>query len=371
MGARPNFMKIAPVIDALGALDDDVVQTLVHTGQHYDEEMSQVFFRDLGLRTPDVNLGVGSGSHAAQTAAVMAACEPVLQRERPDWVVVVGDVNSTLAATVTAAKMGLKVAHVEAGLRSFDRTMPEERNRVVTDHLADLLLTPSRDADANLAREGIAAERIRFVGNVMIDTLVRLLPVAERRWPETSERLRGLGRPGGLERGEYALVTLHRPSNVDGPEALKAIMADLAFLAESMPVIFPVHPRTRARLEAMGTADVNGSVKMIEPLGYLDFLSLQANARLVVTDSGGLQEETTFLGVPCITVRENTERPITIEQGTNTLVPPSGLREALVQALSKLKPRRREATAGPSIEYWDGRAGERVAAALTGALGGS
>jgi UDP-N-acetylglucosamine 2-epimerase (non-hydrolysing) len=362
VGARPNFMKIAPVIDALSALDDDVIQTLVHTGQHYDEEMSQVFFRDLGLRTPDVNLGVGSGSHAAQTAAVMSACEPVFERERPDWVVVVGDVNSTLAAAVTASKMGIRTAHVEAGLRSYDRTMPEEHNRVVTDHLADLLLTPSRDADANLAREGIAAERIRFVGNVMIDTLVRLLPAAEQRWSGLSGRL------GKLEPGAYALATLHRPSNVDEPEALKAIMGDLAFLAESMPVVFPVHPRTRARLEASGVSGLGGSVTMVEPLGYLEFLSLQANARLVVTDSGGLQEETTFLGVPCITVRENTERPITIEQGTNTLVSPSGLRETLVQALSPVS---REASARPSIEYWDGKAGERVAAALTGALGGT
>ncbi len=371
MGARPNFMKIAPVIDALIALDDDVTQTLVHTGQHYDEEMSQVFFRDLGLQTPDVNLGVGSGTHAAQTAAVMSACEPVFEQARPDWVVVVGDVNSTLAATLTASKMGLKVAHVEAGLRSYDRTMPEEHNRVVTDHLADLLLTPSRDADANLAREGIAAERIRFVGNVMIDTLISLQPAAERRWPDLSGQFNSAGLLG---LGEYALVTLHRPSNVDRPEALKAIMDDLAFLAESMPVIFPVHPRTRARLDAMGipantgNTGESGSVTMVEPLGYLDFLSLQANARLVVTDSGGLQEETTFLGVPCITVRENTERPITIEQGTNTLVPSSGLREALVKALSQSG---RAASARPSIEYWDGKAGERVAAALTGALGGS
>ena len=364
-------MKIAPVIDALSALDDDVIQTLVHTGQHYDEEMSQVFFRDLGIRSPDVDLGVGSGSHAVQTAAVMSACEPVFEQARPDWVVVVGDVNSTLAATLTASKMGLRVAHVEAGLRSYDRTMPEEHNRVVTDHLADLLLTPSRDADANLAREGIAAERIRFVGNVMIDTLVRLLPSAERRWSELSGRLARLGQLAHLDQGGYALVTLHRPSNVDRPEALKAIMDDLVFLAESMPVIFPVHPRTRARLDAMGVPSktgASGSVTMIEPLGYLEFLSLQANARLVVTDSGGLQEETTFLGVPCITVRENTERPITIEQGTNTLVSPSGLRAALVKALSSGYSK---ASARPSIEYWDGKAGERVAAALTDALGGS
>ena len=350
-------MKITPVIDALSALDEDVGQTLVHTGQHYDEEMSQVFFRDLGLRSPDVNLGVGSGSHAAQTAAVMSACEPVLKRERPDWVVVVGDVNSTLAGALAASKMGLRVAHVEAGLRSFDRTMPEEHNRVVTDHLADLLLTPSRDADANLSREGIPCERIRFVGNVMIDTLVRLKPVAERHWPDLSDRL------GGLEPGGYALVTLHRPSNVDRPETLKAIMADLAFLADSMPVIFPVHPRTRERLGALNADDLCRSLEMVEPLGYLDFLSLQSNARLVVTDSGGLQEEATFLGVRCITVRENTERPITIERGTNTLAPPSRLREALRTALSQAAPPEHQA-----LEYWDGRAGERVAAALTGAL---
>ncbi len=347
-------MKIAPVIDALSGLGEDVGQTLVHTGQHYDEEMSQVFFRDLGLRSPDVNLEVGSGSHAAQTAAVMSACEPVFERERPDWVVVVGDVNSTLAGALTASKMGIRVAHVEAGLRSFDRTMPEEHNRIVTDHLADLLLTPSRDADVNLSREGIAPERIRFVGNVMIDTLVRLLPAAAALWPGLSDRL------GGLERGGYALVTLHRPSNVDRPESLKAIMADLAFFAESIPVIFPVHPRTRGRLEAQGGSDLSKYLEMVEPLGYLDFLSLQSNARLVVTDSGGLQEETTFMGVPCVTVRENTERPITIEQGTNTLAPPSRLRKTLHSALSEAVP-----SGQPELEFWDGQAGKRVARALT------
>jgi UDP-N-acetylglucosamine 2-epimerase (non-hydrolysing) len=356
-------MKIAPVIEALrapnvlGELGGDVDQTLVHTGQHYDEAMSEVFFSDLGLMAPDVNLGIGSGSHAAQTAAVMSVCEPVLAEKRPDWVVVVGDVNSTLAAALTASKMGIRVAHVEAGLRSYDRTMPEEHNRVVTDHLADLLLTPSKDADANLAREGIDPERIRLVGNVMIDTLVRLLPVAQGRWPDMSQRL-------DLEQGGYAVVTLHRPSNVDSPATLSAIMADLAILAESMPVIFPVHPRTRGRLGSLGADGVKRLIKLVEPLGYLDFLSLQANARLVVTDSGGLQEETTYLGVRCITVRENTERPITIERGTNTLAPPSRLGRAIQQALSEATP-----SNPPSIEYWDGRAGERVARALVEALG--
>jgi UDP-N-acetylglucosamine 2-epimerase (non-hydrolysing) len=360
VGARPNFMKIAPVIDALSARNQGIDQTLVHTGQHYEEAMSQVFFRDLGLPSPDVNLGIGSGTHAGQTAAVMSACEPVLAEKRPDWVVVVGDVNSTLAAALTASKMGIRVAHVEAGLRSFDRTMPEEHNRVVTDHLADLLLTPSKDADANLAREGIDPERIRLVGNVMIDTLVRLLPVAQERWPDMSRQL-------GLEQRGYALVTLHRPSNVDSPATLRAIMADLATLAESMPVIFPVHPRTRARLKALGTDGANGFIKMVESLGYLDFLSLQANARLVVTDSGGLQEETTYLGVRCITVRQNTERPITIERGTNTLAPPSELKPAIRKALSEAAPSDPSERAG--IEYWDGRAGERVAQALTEVMG--
>ncbi len=347
-------MKIAPVIDALGEMGD-ADQTLVHTGQHYDEAMSQVFFRDLGLRAPDINLGIGSGTHAGQTAGVMSACEPVLAEKRPDWVVVVGDVNSTLAAALTASKMGIRVAHVEAGLRSYDRTMPEEHNRVVTDHLADLLLTPSKDADANLAREGIDSNRIKLVGNVMIDTLVRLLPVAQDRWPDMSHQL-------GLQQSCYALVTLHRPSNVDDPATLNAIMADLAIMAESMPVVFPVHPRTRGRLESLGADGVKGLISLVEPLGYLDFLSLQANARLVVTDSGGLQEETTHLGVRCITVRESTERPITIERGTNTLAPPSRLREAIQKALSEA------VSSGPSdplgIEHWDGRAGERVARAL-------
>ena len=354
VGARPNFMKIAPVMDALGraaGVRGGVAQTLVHTGQHYDDEMSQVFFRDLGLRQPDVDLGVGSGGHAAQTAAVLSACEPVLARENPDWVVVVGDVNSTLAGALTASKMGIPVAHVEAGLRSFDRTMPEEQNRVVTDHLADLLLTPSRDADANLAREGIPSGRVAFVGNVMIDTLVRLLPAARERWPGVCKRL-------GLTRAGYAVVTLHRPSNVDRPEVLASILSDLAFLAESMPVVFPVHPRTRSRLTDMGS-DAE-SLTLVEPMGYLDFLALQAHARLVVTDSGGLQEETTFLGVPCITARENTERPVTIEQGTNTLAPPDRLRRVLETALAGGYPEDRRTPP----ELWDGHAAERVADAL-------
>ena len=347
-------MKIAPIMEALDGLDG-VEQTLVHTGQHYDDTMSDVFFRDLGLRSPDVNLGVGgvgSGGHAAQTAAVMSACEPVLAERRPDWVVVVGDVNSTLAAALTAVKMGLRVAHVEAGLRSFDRTMPEEHNRVVTDHLADLLLTPSRDADRNLAREGIPDDRVKFVGNVMIDTLVRLLPIATKRWPGLAERL------GGLTDKGYAVVTLHRPSNVDRPETLRPILADLAVLSESLPVVFPVHPRTRARMEAFGVTDV-GAVKLTGPLGYLDYLCLQAHARLVVTDSGGVQEETTYLGIRCITVRENTERPVTIEQGTNTLAPPPMLGRAIADALD-----RPVAAGGHAPELWDGRAAERVATAL-------
>ncbi|MFO7462077.1 MAG: UDP-N-acetylglucosamine 2-epimerase (non-hydrolyzing), partial [Desulfatiglandales bacterium] len=305
-GARPNFMKIAPLIRAIQAHneqvahDEKVSYRLVHTGQHYDIKMSEIFFTELGIPDPDVNLEVGSGSHAEQTARVMMAFEPVCLEERPDWVVVVGDVNSTMACTLVAAKLGIKAAHVEAGLRSFDRTMPEEINRIVTDSLADLLLTPSADADENLKREGVPATKIRLVGNIMIDTLVANLDQARRSVL-----------PGelGVEANGFAYVTLHRPSNVDDRITLETIMGELNSLARRMTVIFPVHPRTRNMLKSCGIPIQNGAgLKLVDPIGYHDSLCLTEKARFVLTDSGGLQEESTYLGTPCLTLRPNTER---------------------------------------------------------------
>ena len=311
VGARPNFMKVAPVMSAMARRPEEFEQVLVHTGQHYDRQMSRVFFDELGLPQPDVDLNVGSASHADQTARVMTAFEPVVSDWRPDWVVVVGDVNSTLASALVCAKLHVRVAHLEAGLRSYDRSMPEEINRVVTDQVADLLLTPSADADANLLREGVAAERIALVGNVMIDTLVRLLPAA---------RSRGVAAQLGLEPGRFVLVTMHRPGNVDDRDDLRDIVTGLRALAAEVPVVFPVHPRTRHGIDELLGGSVPPGLRLLEPLGYLDFLSLMDVAQLVVSDSGGIQEETTWLGVPCLTVRPNTERPVTIEQGTNRLV---------------------------------------------------
>ncbi len=349
VGARPNFMKVAPVLRALDTRDG-VRQVLVHTGQHYDASMSGVFFEQLGLRPPDVNLGVGSGSHAQQTARVMLAFEEAVLAERPDWVVVYGDVNSTVAAALVAAKLGIRVAHVEAGLRSGDRTMPEELNRLVTDQLSDLLLTPSVDADGNLAREGIPPERIVRVGNVMIDTLIRLLPQAHL--------------PRGLDLdGPYALVTLHRPSNVDDEVMLRRIAETLVALSGELRIVFPIHPRTRARLTEWGI-DLLASdgLRILDPLGYLEFLALQRDATVVITDSGGIQEETTYLGVPCLTVRENTERPVTVTIGTNRLVGQDmgALRMAVRGILAGTAP------VGGVPALWDGHAGERVADALLG-----
>ena len=309
VGARPNFMKIAPVMQAISRRGF-AEQKLVHTGQHYDAGMSDVFFKELDLPNPDVFLGVGSGSHAEQTAAVMVAFDRILAAEPPDLVVVAGDVNSTLACALTAAKRGVPVAHVEAGLRANDWTMPEEINRVLTDRLSDLLLTPSSDADENLRREGIPADRIHRVGNAMIDSLLQHLPLARQSGVH--------GRLGVKPRG-YVLVTLHRPSNVDEPQALGRHLAALGRIATLRPVVFPIHPRTRKRLAEFGLRAPDG-VQLIDPAGYLDFLCLTAGAALVLTDSGGLQEETTALGVPCLTLRLNTERPITLEQGTNLLV---------------------------------------------------
>ena len=343
-------MKIAPVMRAIASDRNDFEQILVHTGQHYDVNMSQVFFDELELPRPDINLEVGSGSHAWQTAQVMQRFEPVLLEHKPDWVLVPGDVNSTLASALVASKLGVKVAHLEAGLRSFDRSMPEEINRLLTDQISDLLLTPSLDANENLLREGILIEKIHFVGNVMIDTLARLLPKAQERWE-------GLCAKFALER-DYILVTLHRPSNVDDLAALRNIIAALATVAEQTKVLFPVHPRTRQRIAEASLIVADKQLRLIDPLGYLDFLALQAHAALVLTDSGGVQEETTYLGVPCLTVRPNTERPVTIHQGTNRLV--KSTTAALVRAIElSLNTAHQYARQVP--ERWDGQAAERIA----------
>ncbi|HEX8148890.1 MAG TPA: UDP-N-acetylglucosamine 2-epimerase (non-hydrolyzing) [Pyrinomonadaceae bacterium] len=356
VGARPNFMKVAPIVEAMRRRPEEFAPTVLHTGQHYDERMSDAFFRDLGLPTPDVHLGVGSGSHAQQTAAVMQKFEPVVLEQRPDWVLVVGDVNSTVACALVCSKLGVRVAHVEAGLRSRDRTMPEEINRLVTDQLSDLLLTPSRDGDRNLLAEGIPPGRIRFVGNVMIDSLFKQLErAAESRVREELE----------VAGADYAVVTLHRPSNVDEPEVLGGILSALRRISEHLPVVFPIHPRTRKNLAEFGLLDGlerRGRVRLTEPLGYLDFLRLYSGARLVLTDSGGIQEETTALGIPCLTLRENTERPVTVELGTNRVVgtDPGRIVAEAEGALSK--DRQKEPPRVPPL--WDGRAAERILDAL-------
>jgi UDP-N-acetylglucosamine 2-epimerase (non-hydrolysing) len=345
VGARPNFMKLAPCYRAL--TQDGAEQIVVHTGQHYDESMSDSFFRDLDIPAPDVNLEVGSTSHAVQTARIMERLEPVAVEYRPDWVLVYGDVNSTAAAALVCAKTSLPLAHVEAGLRSGDRSMPEEINRLVTDRLADLLFTPSRDADENLKREGVDSERIVFVGNVMVDTLLHGLPRA--RAQRTREQV-------GVREGEYALVTIHRPSNVDLPARLSAVAKALGRVARAMPVIFPMHPRTRQRLTERDRGDL-GDVRLMDPLPYHAMLDLTAGARVVITDSGGLQEETTALGVPCLTVRENTERPITVTEGTNRLAfDPDEFSQLALASRRNGAPRRPEG--------WDGKAATRIAAAL-------
>ena len=341
-GARPNFPKAAPVIAALAAAG--ARQRLVHTGQHYDDRMSEVFFRELNLPRPDINLGVGSGSHAQQTAALMVGLEQEFLETRPRLVIVYGDVNSTLAAAVTAAKLGMPVAHVEAGLRSFDMTMPEEINRIVTDRLSDLLLCTSPDAIAHLAHEGIEPDRIHLVGNPMIDTLLANLDRLDADGARSS-----LGLP---ER--YIVATLHRPGNVDDPEAAGALVALMHSAAARADIVLPLHPRGRAVLEALGIAD-HPRIHVVEPLGYLDFISLVRGSAAVITDSGGVQEETTILGVPCLTLRPNTERPITITHGTNRLASAETLLPLLDAALSEGT----EPVLTPPL--WDGRAGERIA----------
>lgn len=346
VGARPNFMKAAPVIDAI-AKRDGLSQILVHTGQHYDANMSQIFFDQLGMPKPDFNLEVGSGSHARQTAEIMIRFEEILLREKPELLLVYGDVNSTIATALVASKLGVRIGHVEAGLRSWDRAMPEEINRVLTDQISDLFFTPSEDGNRNLEREGIAPDRIHMVGNLMIDTVVGLLDKARR--PEV---------PGLAE--SYVLVTLHRPSNVDDPEMLGRLMAALNRISEQRQVLFPIHPRTRAKLLEAGIDDSGGNLLLTDPMGYLEFLWLQRNAAAVVTDSGGIQEETTYLGIPCLTMRANTERPVTVEIGTNELIGQdtdlleNRLREILKSGLKK----------GSIPPLWDGKAGERVAGTI-------
>jgi UDP-N-acetylglucosamine 2-epimerase (non-hydrolysing) len=352
-GARPNFMKVAPLYHALSK-ERWATPVIVHTGQHYDANMSGAFFAEFGLPEPHISLGVGSGSHAEQTARVMVAYEKVLQAEPPDLVVVVGDVNSTMAATLVATKLGIKVAHLEAGLRSFDRRMPEEINRLVTDVLADFLWAPSRDAVENLLGEGIAPQRIELVGNIMIDCLEMCRDRIERH-----DTCRAYGQ---TKRG-YGAVTLHRPSNVDSTPVLRDLCGILERVSAWLPLVFPVHPRTRQRIAAaglLGQAEREHRLFLAEPLGYIAFMNLVFNARLVITDSGGIQEETTHLGIPCLTLRENTERPVTVTHGTNRLCGPHELplrvQEILMNGTRPL----------PRIEFWDGRTAQRVVTAIRG-----
>jgi len=361
VGARPNFMKMAPILRALAAHEPSLPSLLVHTGQHYDADMNDKLFVDLKLPAPDINLEVGSATHAVQTAEVMRRFEPVVDAHRPSCVVVVGDVNSTLACSLVASKKGVPVAHVEAGLRSNDRSMPEEINRVLTDQIADVLYTTERLAHDNLAREGIAAERVHFVGNVMIDSLLanRTLAVPPR---DTLERAK-VGLPSfDLGRG-YGVVTLHRPSNVDDAATLGPLLEVLRDLSVRLPLVFAMHPRTRSNIERFGLAPlVAGSgIAMLPPQGYLEMLGLMSNATLVLTDSGGIQEETTALGIPCLTLRENTERPITIEQGTNTLVGRD--RGAIARGFDAIMSGKGKR--GRLPELWDGHAAERIAAHLS------
>ncbi|GFE58374.1 non-hydrolyzing UDP-N-acetylglucosamine 2-epimerase [Geobacter sp. AOG1] len=349
--ARPNFMKIAPLYHALRK-EPWATPVIIHTGQHYDHNMYDSFFEDLGLPKPDINLGVGSGTHAEQTGKVMIAYEKVLIDQRPDLVVVVGDVNSTMAATIAAAKMGIKVAHLEAGLRSFDRNMPEELNRLVTDVLVDMLWTPSRDANENLLNEGIAPNKISLVGNIMIDSLEMMR--------EKIEPLQ-VYRDFELEAGSYGVVTLHRPSNVDDPTVFQDICCVLREISESVPLVFPVHPRTRQRIDDNHLLLATGSTKKLflpEPLNYVRFMNLVLNCRFVITDSGGIQEETSYLDIPCLTLRGNTERPITVTHGTNQLCELSQLKQKVGEILRGHAPER------GNLELWDGKTARRIVETL-------
>jgi UDP-N-acetylglucosamine 2-epimerase (non-hydrolysing) len=357
VGARPNFMKIAPVIRAMRSANPPLPARLVHTGQHYDPEMNRQYFEALGIPDPDINLEVGSATHAVQTAEIMRRFEPVVDAERPAAVLVVGDVNSTLACALVAVKKGIPVIHVEAGLRSYDRNMPEEINRVLTDQISDLLFTTERSARDNLVREGVAEAGIRFVGNVMIDTLRQNLKQAV----PAAQTFACHGAPEAWARSGFAALTLHRPSNVDDPATLRALLGALHEVSRRVPVVFPLHPRTRAKIEQHGLGSLLGSSLFpLPPLGYLEMLGLMQSARLVLTDSGGIQEETTALGVPCVTLRENTERPITVEQGTNTVVgqEPSRILAVVEDILGT------GGKAGRIPELWDGKAAQRIASAL-------
>jgi len=347
-------MKIAPLIAEMRQKPQSIEPVLIHTGQHYDESMNDSFFRDLDIPRPDINLEIGSGTHAEQTGRIMIALERALDHLKPDWMIVVGDVNSTMAGALVASKMSIRIAHVEAGLRSRDRTMPEEINRIVTDALSDLLLTPSRDADQNLLKEGISGEKIRLVGNIMVDTLYRSL-----------ERARGsdLVRWLGLEPRSFCVMTLHRPTNVDDRKTLRGILRAVRAIQKEIPVVFPIHPRTRARIDEFGLAELAAKMPrlvLLEPLGYLDFLSLYSNSRMVLTDSGGIQEETTVLGIPCLTLRDRTERPITVTQGTNRLVgnDPDRIEAGAFAALKGEMP------PGKIPELWDGKTAGRIVDAI-------
>lgn len=347
VGARPNLMKLAPVFRALSCIEKND-QVVVHTGQHYDFNMSDVFFQQLGIGSPDINLQVGSASHTKQTAEIMTRFETVAIDLKPDLVVVYGDVNSTVAAALVCAKLRIRLAHVEAGLRSFDRSMPEEINRLVTDQLADCLFTPSEEANRNLDREGVSGEKVHLVGNVMIDTLVRMLPAAQSHVPDDIPH-------------RFGLVTLHRPSNVDDIEWLNGMLQSLRQIGSDLAVVFPVHPRTKQRMKRIGLNEGNPTLRLMEPLPYLSFLALQQRATVVITDSGGIQEETTYLGVPCLTVRENTERPITTEIGTNKLVgrDPERIREEVEKIIQGNRKK------GQIPPLWDGRAAERIREVLS------
>ncbi len=342
-------MKVAPIYAEMRRRPDEFDPVIVHTGQHYGS-MSDAFFSDLGIPEPDINLEVGSGTHAFQTAGIMTAFEPVVLEQKPDWVLVVGDVNSTIACALVCSKLGVRVAHVEAGLRSRDRSMPEEINRILTDAISDLLLTTSQDADENLKHEGIPAAKIRFVGNVMIDSLLDHLKLAERSTIRADL---------GIDGTDYAVVTLHRPSNVDNPDTLDGILSALETVSQKIPIIFPVHPRTRAKIDEFGFADriADSDIKLIDPLGYLDFMRLYSGAKLVLTDSGGLQEETTVLGIPCLTLRHNTERPVTIEFGTNILVGPDPEK---IKAAAETALLANAATNAKIPPLWDGKTAGRI-----------